>query len=155
MKERATFKKIATFSLWILLLLPFIVLAQDEPLNCCKLSKTVTIGGDTFYAGDTVSSPGKTCTLTPGTGKTARSDNRWTLFCLVSGIIVVTDWVFAFLMTFVGLMTALGIFTLVTAAGYPEKINKGKNYILFALIGMVVGLLSKGVPDLVEAIIGI
>ena len=48
MKERAASKKIAIFSLWILLLLPFIVLAQDEPLNCCKLSETVTIGGIPF-----------------------------------------------------------------------------------------------------------
>jgi len=51
-------------------------------------------------------------------------------------------------------MVILGAFTLTTAAGSPEKINKGKDYILYAAIGLIVALLAKAVPALIKSLLG-
>ena len=57
-------------------------------------------------------------------------------------------------MALVGVMVILGAFTLTTAAGSPEKINKGKDYILYAAIGLIVALLAKAVPALIKSLLG-
>jgi len=40
------------------------------------------------------------------------------------------------------------------SSGVPEKVTSGRNYILYAAIGLVVGLLSKALPALVKLISG-
>ena len=151
---RKSLLNLILLSLLFFLLTPLLILATiDEPLNCCKIGKTIIVEGTTYSKGQTVGSK-STCNLT-GTNTSHPNEKRWTLICLLSTITLITDWIFIFSMTFVGLMIIIGGYTITTAAGSPEKINKGKNYILFALIGMVVGLLSTGIPDLIEFMLGV
>jgi len=45
--------------------------------------------------------------------------------------------------------------TLLMAAGAPEKVTSGRNYIMYAALGLIVGLLAKAIPGLVRMIAGI
>ena len=62
--------------------------------------------------------------------------------CLVNTIYSVTDWIFYVIMAFVGIMIVIGAFTIITAGGNPENVTKGRNYILYAIIGMVVAFFA-------------
>lgn len=142
---------ILLFSLTVSIL-PFLVLAQDRPLDCCILGKTVVIEGNTYNKGETVGR-GDICSLT--NLATDHITKKWTLICLLSSVKLITDWVFTFLVIFVSAMVIIGAYEISTAAGSPEKVKKGKDYILYALVGFVVALLSKGIPDLISVLLGI
>ncbi len=75
--------------------------------------------------------------------------------CLMNAIYTVTDWIFVLLIAIVAVMVIAGAFTLVTAAGAPEKVTSGRNYIIYAMIGMVVALLAKAIPAIVKGLMGL
>ena len=77
------------------------------------------------------------------------------LCCVISSIYRVTDWVFFFLMAIVVFMVLLGAFSLLTAGGDPEKVDKGRKYILWAAVGFIVALLAWTVPELAKTIMGL
>ena len=134
------------------LLMPSLVSAQERPLDCCILNKTVTVDGITYEEGNAVGR-GVICSLT-GVAPDYET-KKWGLICLLSSLVMATDWVFTFLMVFVTVMVIVGAYEFTTAAGSVEKVKKGKNYILYAMIGMVVALLSKGIPDIIGTLLGI
>ena len=143
----------ATFLLVSVIVIPAVSLAQDSPLRCCKLNREVKFEGVTYNKNDRAGSGGVgTCTLTGGEYKETKS---WTLVCLLSTIIVVTDWIFAFAIGLVSLLVIFGAYTITTAAGDPTKMKSGRNYIMYALLGFVLALFSKAIPDLVTALMGV
>jgi len=75
--------------------------------------------------------------------------------CLLNTIYNVTNWIFIILVGVVTIFVILGAFTIVTAAGSPEKLNSGRNYILYATIGLLVAFLAKAVPGIVKIIVGV
>ena len=75
--------------------------------------------------------------------------------CLLNTLYSITDWIFVILMGLVGIFVIMGAFILLTAAGAPEKVVSGRNYILYAAIGMVVAFLAKAVPNMIKLIVGI
>ena len=95
----------------------------------------------------------------PGTcsydeGSTYYYDGVCGICCLLSSILYVTDLVFMGLIALVVVFVLLGAFTIVTAAGASEKVNTGRNYILYAGVGLAAALLARAVPALVKYIIG-
>jgi len=50
-------------------------------------------------------------------------------------------------------MIVVGAFNIITAGGAPDKVTAGRNYILYALIGMVVAFFAKAIPAIVAALI--
>jgi hypothetical protein len=65
------------------------------------------------------------------------------------------DYIFIFIVTVVMIFVMLGAFSILTAAGDPEKITSGRNYIIYAAVGMAVAFLARAVPALVKAILGV
>lgn len=153
------------FSL-ISVLTPILIFAQQKIPNCCRVGKTIELevpseeckpadyqdGVCEYEEGKTLGSE-DICNLT--NDDPDYTTKKWGLICLLSTAYVITDWIFVFLMALVGVMIVLGAFTLVTAAGNPDKVNRGKNYILYAAIGMIVGFLAKAIPALIETVIGL
>jgi len=78
----------------------------------------------------------------------------WGLCCMVDAIYTATDWIFVIIMVVVGLLILWGALEIVTAAGAPEKVAAGRSKILYALIGLVVALLARAIPAVVEALLG-
>lgn len=130
--------------------------AIETPPNCCKIGKDVEFDGETYNEGKYVGGEDK-CNLTsPETDLTDIYENnkKWGLICLFSTIEVAVDYIFIFLTAFVGVMVLLGAFNIVTAGADPAKVKKGKDYIVFAAIGLVIALLAKAVPAFIEGLLG-
>jgi hypothetical protein len=96
------------------------------------------------------------CAVSETTGKISSSciTDKWGMLCLLNTIYNITDWIFVILMALAVIFVIIGAFTLVTAAGSPEKVSSGRNYIMYAAIGIVVALLARAIPALVKMIVG-
>ena len=114
------------------LLLPMVAFAQE----------TCTLIADLNYINDACDE-----------GATVSVDDYGTC-CLFNSIHVVTRWLSGIIAALVGLFIIVGAFMIVTAAGVPEKVTAGRNYILYAVIGMVVFLFARAIPSIARAILG-
>lgn len=89
----------------------------------------------------------------PGAGsecKFSDKDNDCAACCTMDAIYTATDWIFYGVVAFVIIFILLGAYMLLTSAGAPEKTEKGRNYIMWAGIGVLVALLAKVVPVIVK-----
>ena len=75
--------------------------------------------------------------------------------CILQATYNVTDWIFVFLIALATVFVIIGAIFLLTAAGAPERIASGRNYIIFAVVGLAVGFLAKAIPGIVKLIVGI
>ena len=73
--------------------------------------------------------------------------------CVMDTIYTVTDWIFAGVVALVVIFVLIGAFNLLTAAGSPEKVKTGRDFIIYASIGMIVAILAKAIPAIVKAIL--
>ena len=67
----------------------------------------------------------------------------------------IVDWVFYILLIFAGLMIVVAAFYFVTAAGDTEKVKTARNFVLYAIIGVLVAFLARGLVWFAGKIIGI
>ena len=142
----------------IYLFLPNKVLAQ--PLDCCQLGKTIDFDGVTYTKGYWVGE--KICTNAviaancPITGATTANcyTAKWGILCLLNAVNTVTDWLFYILVVLTSLLVIFGAFTISTAGGDPGKVSSGRNYILYAMVGLALALLSRAIPRIVEGLVG-
>lgn len=65
----------------------------------------------------------------------------------------VTNWLFAILLVIAAIAIIIAAYFFVTAAGDPDKTKKARDFILYALIGVLVGFAAKGLVMLVERIV--
>ena len=65
-----------------------------------------------------------------------------------------TDWMFAILLIIAAIFIIVAAFNFVTAAGDPEKTKTARMYVLYAMIGVLVGISAKGLVALVRRIAG-
>jgi len=163
------------------LVLPKAVLAQVAPVACCKLGKNVSYVGKIGTVDCTAAAPcifnagiavgekieANQCgeaaavttdcapTGTPPTQTTSCITDKWGMICFFNTLYVVTDWIFAILIAIAAIMVLFGAFTLVTAAGAPEKVTSGRNYILYAAIGLIIAFLAKAIPAIVKTVAGV
>jgi hypothetical protein len=136
------------------------IFAQDEPAKCCRLRKTpITLDGDppcTDSIAAESTEAGKACNdnVVPASVCGDEKGN-WPIYCALSTIYYVTDWIFYLSTITVGLMIIIGAFLIITSAGDTKKWQKGKDVILYAIIGLVVALLSKFFPSIVKFFLGV
>lgn len=89
------------------------------------------------------------------TKDTSVSIANYGMCCLLNTIYNVTNWIFVILVGIVTIFVIMGAFVLVTAAGSPEKVTSGRNYVLYAAIGLLVAFLAKAIPGIVKILAGI
>jgi len=118
---------------------PVMVLAESEPVDSCTLRHDIELGDKTFYADELID---------------VDITDAWGMVCMLDAIYTVVDWIFVGLIAIVSLFTILGAFDILTAAGDPEKVKKGRERIMYAMVGLAIALLSRAVPSLVKAVIG-
>ena len=126
------------------LIVPALVSAQEGlPQTCTVTNKKVTDAVDF-------------CTTSGTVAKGAKINvELFPMCCLFNTIYTVTDWVFYILLIIVVFMMVLGGFYFVTAAGDPERATKGRQLIVYALIGLVIALLARLIPAAVRFILGV
>ena len=67
----------------------------------------------------------------------------------------IIDFIFKISVVVVPVLVVYGAFMIITAAGDADKIKQARAIIFWTLIGFTIVLLSRGVSDLIEVIIGI
>ena len=113
------------------------------PITSCTISDTRVAGATGMF---TDAECPATCTF--DTYKTCG------MCCTLQAVYKVSDWLFIVLVILVSILIIWGAFQIVTAAGAPEKVTTGRNFILYALIGLVVAFFSKALPALVKGLMG-
>ncbi len=74
------------------------------------------------------------------------------VFLTINSLISYLFWVLIF---GAALVIAFSAYTFLTAAGDPDKTSKARNYVLYAMIAVIVGFLSKAIIALVARMLGI
>ena len=82
-------------------------------------------------------------------------DENCAICCLFSGLYTIRDWIFSGVMVIATIMVIFGAFTITTAGGDPSKLSTGRNYILYAMVGFAIALLSAAIPNIVKALMGV
>jgi len=130
------------------------VFAQEPPSECCALKRAITLDTSSCGAGS-IAAPNAEAAGGCGTGiYCSDSAAKWGMFCIMNTLYSITDWIFVILVALAGIFIVIGAMTLLTSAGSPEKVSGGRNYIMYAAIGLIVGLLAKAIPSLVRMIAG-
>ena len=137
------------------LLFSFSVFAAelDGPLNCCILRGDVDMGDDGLYLkGETVGD-GENCSLEGVDVGPDQTTKQWGLVCLLGSVGAIAHWIFVTLMVVAPLMIMVGAYHIMTAGADPERVTTGKNYIIWAAIGLLVGLFSNTIPSFISSLI--
>ncbi len=67
----------------------------------------------------------------------------------------IVDWLFAILMIVAALWLIIAGYYFVTASGDPERTKKARDFVLYALVGVLVGFMAKGLVMLIARIVGV
>lgn len=67
---------------------------------------------------------------------------------------VVTNWVFAIFTVLAIIFVLLAAFQFVTAGGQAEKVGEARQKLIWAAVGIIIALLSKGLVPVIRSIIG-
>lgn len=136
------------------LMVGLIVLAISPPqqITKCTMRQDLT---DSAWQDAGFYCPGKggDCVYeNPGTcfGKTCTCGSC----CLLDTIYTIVNWVFYFVLASAIIFISLGAYNIMSAGGDPSKVNTGRNYVLYAIIGLIVGLIAKSLPYIAKSIIG-
>lgn len=118
-----------------------------------------------FVAQADVEGPIEGCTMSrdinisdcPGEGvECLFSSTEWNcgVCCLVDTMYKITDWIFVVLIGIAAIFVILGAMNLLMSGGSEQKVTSGRNYIMYAFIGLIVGFLAKAIPAIVVFIVG-
>jgi len=88
-----------------------------------------------------------------GTEITCPTGVSGAICCVAHSVATVTDWIFVILLSIAVILVLIGAINILTAAGDPLKLGKGRDYILWAAIGLVVAFFAKAIPAIVRAIL--
>ena len=74
--------------------------------------------------------------------------------CLLDTVYKVAYWIFYIVIFCAFIFIILGAFNIITAGGSPEKVQSGRNYIVYAVVCIIIALLAWELPNIVKAIVG-
>ncbi len=138
----------------VVLAVPLTTFAQNPPSECCTLKRAITLNTSSCGVGS-IAAPNSAAAAECGTGiYCSDSAAKWGMFCVMNTLYSVTDWIFVILVALAGLFVILGAMNLIMSGGSAEKIKSGREYVMYAAIGLIVGLLAKAIPSLVRMIAG-
>ena len=120
-------------------IVPSVSLAQDI-MNGCTPRHTIDFGDETYDEGVFIGE--------------STDESEWGMICLIDSIYTITDWIFYILLSITGVLVVWGGVAIAMAGGDPENMAKGKNFIMYAMMGLAVALLSKAIPAIVQNLLG-
>ena len=73
---------------------------------------------------------------------------------LIAAIRNVTDWVFVILLVVASIFIIIAALQFVTAGGKPESVTEARQKLIWAVVGIVIALFARAIPDVIVAIVG-
>ena len=137
-----------------ILFVPLMVSAQEAPKECCVLKRAIELEGVSCLA-DEIAAPNAAAAAECG-ALTYCTDSgpRWGMFCLMNTMYSITDWIFVILVGVASLFVIMGAMNLLMSGGDPSKVASGRQHIMYAAIGLIVGLLARAIPAIVRLAVG-
>ncbi len=169
MKEKKILKLILGINFFVIFLFfAFSVFAGKTTTNCCQIKKTFYFNGKEWLSGRCYGEIGGTDTacVTPGgdilceqtTGdygpsKGTMKRKDWGAGCILNTIYKITDLVFMILIVVAVIIGLAGGYNILTAGGDAEKVNKGRDLILYAILGVIICFFARAIPSIVALLI--
>ena len=133
-------KKLLPGLVLISLALATVAFAVDlKTPETCTMDRTINLG-------DMITCP---------EGDTPELGTEQGICCVFNTLYNIVDWIFIVLIAVAALLIVIGAFSIMTSGGDPEKTKSGRNWILYAAIGLVVAFVAKAIPPLVMYMMGI
>lgn len=66
----------------------------------------------------------------------------------------IVNWLFGILLVVAALFLILAGYFFVTAQGDPDKISKARTFVLYAMIGVMIGILAFALVQFVGVVVG-
>jgi len=133
---------------------PAIVFGEEGVRECCKVRRKISFGAD--YGGEcaakTIAAPDATAAAVCGSD-TACISESWGMFCIVSAVYYVTDWIFYLMMILVVILFIVAGAIYLTSGGNADSMKRAKGIMIYAIVGLVVALVAKLVPSVVKLIV--
>jgi hypothetical protein len=123
--------------LLIFLSAPLMASAQVAP-SSCKLKHDLT-----KITGKSACTEGATISL----------DSEEAICCFFDTVYNVVDWVFTIFLIVAVLLGLTGAYNILTSAGSTEKVSAGRNYIVYAIVGVAVALLARAIPWIIKLVV--
>lgn len=70
--------------------------------------------------------------------------------CVMDKIFLVTNWIFFLVVALAIIFILYGGFLIVAAGGSEERVQKGRMFIMWALIGFAVAILARALPMIIR-----
>jgi hypothetical protein len=154
-------KKIFVITLAISLaaiVLPSLASAQVAPPESCKMKALSRIDSDNNNIDD-CPAVGSSATYTKcyldGSTTSCPAGVRGSICCVFSTLNYIINWIFFALIIVSVILGVWGGVVIATAAGDPAKLEKGRNWIIFAIIGVAVAILARAIPTFAKLIMGV
>jgi len=143
-------KKVST----TLVLISFLA-ALAVPLVAAAVTEPAELTGQCIMRNDFSGWTNVTCPGPNGTCLFADPAKDCAMCCVLDTVYSVTNWIFVFVLALVVIFVLIGAVQILTAGGSPEKVNTGRSYIIYAVVGAIVAALAKAIPAIVTSILGI
>lgn len=123
-----------------------------KPLTGEKITPAPDIGSTQGKSGSRTILP-----LKPTSGRTQTIDlpNPLKATSFAELINRITNWLLVIGAPILVLMIIIGAFQIMTGAGNPENITKGRHTITYAIIGYALLLISSGITLIIEQLLGV
>ena len=124
--------------------------------QCCRIYSTFKFDQMTWESGQCYGNvSGSVCADIKGNERcsTTHARESWGVACMLNSIYRAANIFFAVLLV-IGIV--LGLFagyTFMTSAGDEKKVEKARNYFLYAIVGLVVAFFARAIPSLVALIL--
>ena len=144
---------VAAFLIVSLFAFAFIpMITNAAAANACKVRATVTATEATDLLGtpNGGATAGQSLSLS---SQTDAGDNA--LICTYGLIKFVTNLLFVVVLIIATLFIALAAFYFLTAGAKPDKVKKARDFLIWAIVGLVVASIAKVVPAIVRGFIGL
>ncbi len=140
-------KVLSILILGVVLATPILALAQEEvPGGLAPCTMVHDVKGCTANMPDP-ESPGDVTNCQKG------GECNIEACCLLDRVYTIADWIFVILLVVAALFIIWGAFGFVLSGGDPEKVTAARNKLIWALVGVIVAFISRGLVRIVTQII--
>ena len=132
------------------------IVQAQSPMEGCELVRPITINcsGDSTLEGQGVCTDGE-ARLTPDNTNEIDEDfsDQWAVICMINMVNQVAQIAFFLMMGLVAALVIVGGFFVLTGGGKEENIAKGKKFITYAIVGVLVAAFAYAVPAILQFVI--
>ena len=89
-----------------------------------------------------------------GSPRIVPEQSQLTTLSVMDTLEIIADWIFYILLFVAAIFIVIAGVNFVTAQGDPEKVKKARDMVMYAVIGIIVALLARGIVALINVAIG-